>query len=146
MKAKRLRSGALAGVTLVGVGTSEIGVGDIILIGVGAVAGLDALHNLSDRGGNTMSATASGDPPVPDATPGDDTKGRTSQWEKSGGQAQADKDFDNLHPTNVRPIPGGRTGTLPDGRSVNVRGSSSDGRPTLEIQDGSNRIKVRYSP
>lgn len=146
VKAKRLHSGAVAGITLVGVGTSEIGIGDVILAGLGVYAGVSALHNLSERGSNTMSATPSGEPPVPGATPGDDTKGRTSNWEKSGGQAQADEDFDNLGPTNVRPIPGGRAGTLPDGRSVNVRGSSSDGRPTLEIQDGKNRIKVRYSP
>ncbi len=29
-------------------------------------------------------------------------------------------------------------------RKVNVRNHSSDGRPTLEIQDGKNRIKIRY--
>jgi hypothetical protein len=96
------------------------------------------------KGSNTMASKAEGDPPVPGAKPGKETKGRTSQWEKPGGQAEADKDFDDLNPTNVQPIPGGRTGTLPDGRSVNVHGDSSAGRPTLDIQDGKNRIKVRY--
>lgn len=107
-------------------------------------------HGCGDSGtvgdcANQMEAKASGDPPVPGATPGRETKGRAEQWEKTGGQAEADKDFDNLKPTDVRPIPGGRVGTLPGGRRVNVRGSSSDGRPTLEIQDGKNSIKVRYN-
>jgi hypothetical protein len=54
--------------------------------------------------------------------------------------------IDDKKPNNVRPIPDGRSGTLPDGRKINVRGKSSDGRPTLEIQDGKRRDKVRYNP
>ena len=92
-----------------------------------------------------MNAKASGKPPVPGATPGQTTRGPSQQWEESGGKAEADKDFDSLGPKDVKPIPGGRTGTLPDGRSVNVRDQSTDGRPTLEIQDGADRIKVRYN-
>jgi len=38
----------------------------------------------------------------------------------------------------------GRRGILPDGRPINVRPNSSDGRPTIEIQDGKNKVKVRY--
>jgi RHS repeat-associated protein len=106
----------------------------------------DSPDSPSCKGSDQVNSKAKGDPPVPGATPGRETKGRTEQWEKSGGQAEADKDFDNLQPKDVRPIPGGRTGTLPDGRSANVRGNSSDGRPTLEIQDGKNSIKVRYNP
>jgi RHS repeat-associated protein len=86
------------------------------------------------------------EPPVPGATPGEKTKGRTSQWEAGGGMEQADKDFDAKGPVDVIPLPGGgRRGTLPDGREINVRPTSTDGRPTLEIQSGKNRIKVRYS-
>ncbi|MBQ4024707.1 MAG: hypothetical protein II611_04880 [Treponema sp.] len=46
----------------------------------------------------------------------------------------------------MRAVGGNRslTGELPDGRRVNVRDHSSDGRPTLEVQEGKNRIKVRY--
>ena len=85
------------------------------------------------------------EPPVPDATPGRKTRGPTSQWTKPGGMAEADRDFDDKHPENVRPPPGGgRVGVLPDGRKIIVRPDSSDGRPTLEIQDKSRYIKVRY--
>lgn len=78
------------------------------------------------------------------AKPGRDTKGHTKQWEKPGSMEDANGDFDSLNPQNVKNILGGRTGELPDGRKVNVRDHSSDGRPTLEVQDGKNRIKVRY--
>jgi RHS repeat-associated protein len=86
------------------------------------------------------------EPPVSDAKPGRETKGRAKQWEKSGGMSEADKDFDDKKPIDVIALPnGGRRGILPDGRQINVRPDSSDGRPTLEIQDGKNRIKVRYT-
>lgn len=89
--------------------------------------------------------TATGDTPVPGATPGRETKGRTTQWEKPGGMPEADRDFDNLRPSDVRDLPnGGRVGQLPDGRTIIVRPDSSDGRPTLEIQNGKNKEKVRY--
>ena len=35
-------------------------------------------------------------------------------------------------------------GIMDDGRKINVRPNSSDGRPTLEIQDGKNKTKIRY--
>jgi hypothetical protein len=40
------------------------------------------------KGSNTMASKAEGDPPVPGAKPGRETKGRTSQWKKPGGQAK----------------------------------------------------------
>lgn len=46
--------------------------------------------------------------------------------------------------SDVKDIPGGKVGKLPDGRTVNVRNKSSDGRPTLEIYDGKKSIKIRY--
>ena len=78
------------------------------------------------------------------AKPGRETKGRTKQWNKTGNIDNANDDFDSLKPQKVKDIPGGRTGELPDGRKINVRDHSSDGRPTLEIQDGKNQIKIRY--
>jgi hypothetical protein len=81
--------------------------------------------------------------PIPGTTPGNETNGRSRIFVKPGGYDDAIKDFNGLNPTNVRPIPkGGLTGTLPDGRSVNVRPGSSDGRPTIEIQHG--KKKTRY--
>ena len=82
-----------------------------------------------------------------DAEPGEKTKGKSENWIKDGGQSQADKDFNHLNPTNVRLRPNGaKTGELPDGRQVNVRPHSTDGRPTLEIQNLNNtRIKIRYN-
>ncbi len=87
--------------------------------------------------------------PVPGTTPGEKTKGRTKNFDKPGGFDQANGDFDDLNPDNIRDISDskggrGRAGVLPDGRNINVRPNSSDGRPTIEIQSGKNKIKVRY--
>jgi hypothetical protein len=58
---------------------------------------------------------------------------------------EANRDFDAKGPKDVVPLPdGGRRGTLPDGRQINVLPDSSGGLPTLEIQDEKNRDKVRY--
>ncbi|MDB5801456.1 MAG: repeat-associated core protein [Rhodocyclales bacterium] len=109
------------------------------------------LHNdnaNTDAGQDGRSKAGSVDqPPVPGAAPGTETKGRSKQWDKPGGMSDADKDFDSKGPRDIVPLPdGGRRGTLPDGRPINVRPNSTDGRPTLEIQDGKNKIKVRYGP
>ncbi len=72
------------------------------------------------------------------ATPGRVTKGKTTLYEKPGDFSQASKEFDSLNPSNVKDINTsygqGKTGTLPDGRTITVRPGSTDGRPTLEIQ------------
>ncbi|WP_428945498.1 hypothetical protein ACQK5W_05420 [Pantoea sp. FN060301] len=75
---------------------------------------------------------------------GQETTGRSKLFERSGGSEAANKEFDLLKPTEIKDIPGGRVGNLPDGRTVVVRERSTDGRPTLEIQSGKNRIKFRY--
>lgn len=81
---------------------------------------------------------------IKESEPGEKTKGKTKQFEKPGNYEDALKDFDKLKPNNVKNIPSGKRGTLPDGRPVNVRNNSSDQRPTLEIQDGDKRLKFRY--
>lgn len=86
------------------------------------------------------------EPPVVGASPGRETKGQSSLWEKDGGMDAADEDFDSLQPVDIQDLPkGGRRGTLPDGRKIVVRPNSDDGRPTLEIQNGRKREKVRYN-
>lgn len=75
---------------------------------------------------------------------GRETTGRSKLFERTGGVDAANKEFDSLNPTEIKEIKGGRVGKLPDGRNVIVREESSDGRPTLEIQSGKNRIKFRY--
>jgi len=75
---------------------------------------------------------------------GKETTGRSKLFERTGGSNAANKEFDVLSPTEIKEIPGGRVGKLPDGRTVIVRERSTDGRPTLEIQSGKNRIKFRY--
>ncbi len=73
----------------------------------------------------------------------------TRQVVKPGGMGQADKDFDRMGPQNQRLYPNGtRVGTLPDGRTANVRPTSSSGDPTVEIEGapGKPPIKIRYPP
>lgn len=84
------------------------------------------------------------------ATEGEKTKGRTTNFDKPGGMGQANNDYDKLVPDGGEPITDskggeGRAGEMEDGRRVNVRPNSSDGRPTLEIQDRKKKIKIRYN-
>lgn len=96
-------------------------------------------------GGGGGSAKNTVDDILEGTTPGPKTKGRTTQVEKPGGFDQANKDFDALGLSDVRPIDGGgRVGKLPDGRTVIVRPQSTHGAPTLEVQAGKNKIKIRY--
>ncbi len=85
-----------------------------------------------------------------DTSPGKKTKGKTTQYERPGGERASNNDFDKLNPENTKDINTkygpGRTGKLSDGRSVTVRPGSSDGRPTLEIRKPNGRgIEIRYN-
>lgn len=85
--------------------------------------------------------------PVDGATPQPGkTRGPSTVWEKPGDFGTANGDFDKLPLTDVTDLPtlGGRRGTMPDGSTAVVRPTSSDGRPSIEIQSGRNRIKIRY--
>ena len=77
-------------------------------------------------------------------------KGRTKQFEKTGDFGNAVEDFDKMGLSDVKDKSNGekiiKVGTLPDGRTVNVRNDSKDGRPTLEYKKNGtrNKIKIRY--
>ncbi|WP_068786947.1 RHS repeat-associated core domain-containing protein [Paenibacillus phocaensis] len=95
-------------------------------------------------GNGASSSIKSVDDILEGASPGRATKGKATQYGKSGGYNQALDDFNSMGVTEVKDIPGGKVGKLPDGRTVNVREKSSDGRPTLEIYDGKKSTKIRY--
>ncbi|WP_308365247.1 MULTISPECIES: RHS repeat-associated core domain-containing protein [unclassified Microbulbifer] len=114
--------------------------------GTAAVAANEMLNESSGDDGSENPV----DKVLEGASPGEKTKGRTTNWDKPGGIDQANGDFDSLVPEGAKEITDskggkGRTGETADGKKVNVRPNSSDGRPTVEIQDGKNKIKVRYN-
>ena len=83
--------------------------------------------------------------PIPGVTPGRKTRGPSDIYTKPGGFDTANGDFDALSPNGVSDKGGGiRVGTLDDGRTIVVRPDSTDGSPTIEIQSGRNKTKVRY--
>ncbi|HZF53549.1 MAG TPA: hypothetical protein VE093_33105 [Polyangiaceae bacterium] len=154
--------GALDGALIGGIGS--LGGGPSI-----ALPELQRPTSLSVQGpgGSTPKLTApvatSGDKIVPKATtpvggtvddvlrgatrtnPGGLRTGRAALYERPGGFAQANADFNGLSPVSIASKGGGiRVGQLPDGRTVIVRPSSSQGSATLEIQGGAHPIKIRY--
>ncbi len=82
------------------------------------------------------------------AHPGRKTRGPTIQYIKPGKYNDVIRDFESLKPTNVHPFQTatceGFVGELPNGKKLVARTFSRDGRPTLEIQDGSHYMTVRY--
>ncbi|EAV4201637.1 RHS repeat protein [Salmonella enterica] len=111
----------------------------------------DSGHGVSgaeDNESGSDSDATTVDDLIATSSKGDQTTGRSRLYERPGGIDEANKDFDNLSPSDVKDIDNnyvtGRVGTLPDGRTVIVRDGSSDGRPTLEVQSGKNKIKFRY--
>lgn len=138
-----------AGLSLLG---AIPGIGDAASggkIGVKAVgAGADAL-SAAGKGAKAEKATGvtkTVDDILAKSIPGKTTKGKTMQYETTGGYEQALNDFYALGPTNVYKSGETTVGALPDGRSVNVRESSTRDLPTLEIQEANGRkTKLRYS-
>ncbi|MGX7418441.1 hypothetical protein ACWOFR_06505, partial [Carnobacterium gallinarum] len=85
------------------------------------------------------------------ASPGEQTRGKTTQWIKGGDFTTALKDFKNLGITNIVEIQTtygiGYVGLLSDGRKIMVRPGSSAmlNYPTLEIINfDKTKIKIRY--
>jgi hypothetical protein len=82
---------------------------------------------------------------ISESEKGRETKGRADQYIHGGGREQADKDFDALGAKDVKDRGNGtKTGTLPDGRTVNIHDSKKDGVRTIEVTSGSRDIKIRY--
>ncbi|EHI7787796.1 TPA: hypothetical protein ACODJ5_004791, partial [Salmonella enterica subsp. salamae serovar 42:g,t:-] len=110
-------------------------------------SGLGGASEEGNESGDDSDATTVDDL-IATSSKGEQTTGRSRLYERPGGIDEANKDFDNLSPSDVKDINNnrvtGRVGTLPDGRTVIVRDGSSDGRPTLEVQSGKNKIKFRY--
>ncbi len=102
------------------------------------------MNSIAGDGEDTDSSSGNSCP-IPGTTPGRKTKGRAKQFEKPGDFDTAVGDFEDLNPTGVNDLPnGGLIGVLPNGDRINVRPGSTDGRPTIEIQHGKNKIKIRY--
>ncbi|HGB8068126.1 TPA: RHS repeat-associated core domain-containing protein, partial [Salmonella enterica subsp. enterica serovar Enteritidis] len=106
----------------------------------------DSGHGVSgaeDNESGSDSDATTVDDLIATSSKGEQTTGRSRLYERPGGIDEANKDFDNLSPSDVKDIDNnyvtGRVGTLPDGRTVIVRDGSSDGRPTLEVQSGKNK-------
>ena len=132
--------------------------GIIGALGGAAIAGIAAAIILDNQQQNGSPSTA-GQPEPSDGTsiddlvgnssPGRATKGPTDQYDRPGGFDDAQGDFNSLNPSNVRPAannPDVQIGTLADGRTVTVRPTSSDGRPTSELYNPTTgrSIKIRY--
>lgn len=93
---------------------------------------------------NVLEATL--DDILRDTIPGPGTKGRSVNRLKYGGFEDALRDFNSLDDLSIiGSYPGGViVGELPGGIKVNVRPGSLFGNPTLEIQRGKRKIKIRY--
>lgn len=109
----------------------------------------DGMHGSGDGGDNQYRDSKTLDDILNGTESGRITKGKTSQYIKTGSYKQTAADFDALNPTNVKEINtkfgSGKTGILSDGRTVTARPGSSDGRPTLEIRNANGRgIEIRY--
>jgi len=84
---------------------------------------------------------------------GEESSGRTKQYEIDRGQKEAIQDFHSLDLENIRDISSNdefkKIGTIQDGSKVIIRKTSKKGRyydglPVLEVQSGKKKIKFRY--
>ena len=89
------------------------------------------VHNIGGCGGTGKAKSV--DDLINESQPGRTTKGKSIQYEKSGGFGQAKEDFNSLNPSNVRQSGNTIIGELSDGRTANVRPNSSQGSATLDI-------------
>ncbi|MCH7424556.1 RHS repeat-associated core domain-containing protein [Shewanella sp. MM_2022_3] len=133
------------------VGIEELGKAVLVTAGViGTGAGIEQTIIAVSEGANETKDPVKGI--LEGASEGEKTKGRTENFDKPGGMGQANGDFDQaVDPDSVKTITDnkggeGRKGTVNDGsgRTIIVRPNSTDGRPTVEVQDGKNKTKIRY--
>ena len=117
-----------------------------LLVGFGYAMGAVIGGGPGSGGNNDINVSFGVDELLEGASPGRPTKGRTTNWEKQGGFAQAERDFDALSLNDVTDIPGvGKRGTLPNGDTVVLRYQSTYGTPNIEVQ-GRRYTKIRYEP
>jgi hypothetical protein len=133
-------------------GSSAVAAGAATAAATVGLVGILVLATTAKTGNGSLTEQdraeqASQEPPVEGATVENPTRKGTKIWGKSGDLGTAEADFENMHPTQVRTYGNGTTvGELANGDTVNVRGHSDDGRPTLEIQHKNGTVtKVRYS-
>lgn len=114
--------------------------------GIGCCPGT-LVHSFAQENGQADAPTKTIEEILKDCSPGRVTKGPAKQFEKGGGFEQAEKDFESLGVNNITPIAKGKRGTLPDGRTINVRTDSTFELPTLEIYNPNTgrSIKIRYN-
>jgi hypothetical protein len=82
----------VAGLTVLGVSTSEFGVGDVIPIGVGVAVGLDALHTMHNRSVAHNESHESQNDVIDDLSKGGEDKGSHVESGKRGGDQSGDFD------------------------------------------------------
>ncbi|HEX2062137.1 MAG TPA: RHS repeat-associated core domain-containing protein [Thermoanaerobaculia bacterium] len=106
-----------------------------------AGAAIGSLISLSERPSKTFDDLWAISRPGPPKTPGPSTI-----RDVDGGYDDAVGLFGDLIVPGSDVDKGGGVivGQLPDGRTIVVRPKSSDGAPTIEIQDGKTRIKFRF--
>ncbi|WP_234859479.1 RHS repeat-associated core domain-containing protein [Aquimarina aquimarini] len=140
--------GAAASGGLLAKGAAELTVGGIIMSNTISNMKADTENGNGSSSSNNKNSESSTSKKIEDlkesSTPGDDTKGKTTNFDRKGGMDDANKVFDDLNPTDVKDIPNGRRGVLDNGNKINVRSNSSDKRPTVEIQDGKKKTKFRF--